>query len=197
MAAGRLRRRSSSSNDLPPPPRRAPRRRAAKPRPDAPARKSPPHVAGGRTLPTSLREQSRPGSCDSGGRPAILRNAIVAAVAAIPVDRLLGQPGPRKRNRRSVAGRALRPPQRRQQRRPHGPQLPLGSAVCRRRAGGRRRDRVRALGRYLVLAGSIRFAIEFIRVNLRVVGPLTLAHLLALSLVVIGISLMLRNSRSD
>ena len=33
------------------------------------------------------------------------------------------------------------------------------------------------LGRYLVLAGSIRFAIEFIRVNVRIVGPLTLAHL--------------------
>jgi len=52
------------------------------------------------------------------------------------------------------------------------------------------------LGRYLVLAGSIRFAIEFIRVNLRVVGPLTLAHLIALSLVVAGAVLILRNSRS-
>ena len=51
------------------------------------------------------------------------------------------------------------------------------------------------LGRYFVLAGSIRFAIEFIRVNLRVVGPLTLAHLLALSLVVAGVTLILRNSQ--
>jgi phosphatidylglycerol:prolipoprotein diacylglycerol transferase len=50
------------------------------------------------------------------------------------------------------------------------------------------------LGRYLVLAGSIRFAIEFIRVNLRVVGPLTLAHLIALSLIVTGV-LILRTSR--
>src|ERR1043165_5853500 len=32
------------------------------------------------------------------------------------------------------------------------------------------------LGRYLVLAGAIRFAIEFIRINTRVLGPLTLAH---------------------
>jgi phosphatidylglycerol---prolipoprotein diacylglyceryl transferase len=48
------------------------------------------------------------------------------------------------------------------------------------------------LGRYLVLAGSIRFAIEFIRVNLRIVGPLTLAHLIALSLVVAGTVLILR-----
>ena len=50
------------------------------------------------------------------------------------------------------------------------------------------------LGRYLSLAGSIRFAIEFVRVNLRVVGPLTLAHLIALSLVVAGI-MILRSSR--
>ena len=42
------------------------------------------------------------------------------------------------------------------------------------------------LGRYLVLAGSIRFAIEFIRVNVRVLGPLTLAHLVSLVLVIIG-----------
>ena len=52
------------------------------------------------------------------------------------------------------------------------------------------------LGRYLVLAGSIRFAIEFIRVNLGVLGPLTLAHLIALALVVTGVVLILRNSRS-
>jgi prolipoprotein diacylglyceryltransferase len=53
------------------------------------------------------------------------------------------------------------------------------------------------LGRYLVLAGSIRFAIEFFRVNLRVVGPLTLAHLIALSLAVVGATLILRNPQSE
>ena len=42
------------------------------------------------------------------------------------------------------------------------------------------------LGRYLVLAGSIRFAIEFIRINVRIVGPLTLAHIVSLALVIIG-----------
>jgi prolipoprotein diacylglyceryltransferase len=47
------------------------------------------------------------------------------------------------------------------------------------------------LGRYLVLAGSIRFAIEFIRVNVRLVGPLTLAHLVSLALVIIGAGLVL------
>jgi phosphatidylglycerol:prolipoprotein diacylglycerol transferase len=47
------------------------------------------------------------------------------------------------------------------------------------------------LGRYLVLAGSIRFAIEFIRVNVRIVGPFTLAHLVSLALVIVGAGLML------
>ncbi len=48
------------------------------------------------------------------------------------------------------------------------------------------------VGRYFVLAGSTRFAIEFIRVNLRVLGPLTLAHLLSLALVTIGAVMILR-----
>jgi phosphatidylglycerol:prolipoprotein diacylglycerol transferase len=51
------------------------------------------------------------------------------------------------------------------------------------------------LGRYLVLAGAIRFAIEFIRVNARILGPFTLAHLVSLSLVIIGAGLLLAGSR--
>jgi phosphatidylglycerol:prolipoprotein diacylglycerol transferase len=51
------------------------------------------------------------------------------------------------------------------------------------------------LGRYLVLAGSIRFAIEFVRVNLRVLGPLTLAQTIALSLVVVGIVTLQRSQK--
>ena len=47
------------------------------------------------------------------------------------------------------------------------------------------------LARYLMIAGSIRFAIEFIRVNPRLVGPLTLAHLIAFALVVAGLLLVL------
>jgi phosphatidylglycerol:prolipoprotein diacylglycerol transferase len=46
------------------------------------------------------------------------------------------------------------------------------------------------LGRYLVLAGAIRFAIEFIRVNERILGPLTLAHLVSLALVIAGVVLL-------
>ena len=48
------------------------------------------------------------------------------------------------------------------------------------------------LGRYLVLAGAIRFAIEFIRVNVRVFGPLTLAHLVSLALLAAGVVLIAR-----
>ena len=47
------------------------------------------------------------------------------------------------------------------------------------------------LGRYLVLAGAIRFAIEFIRVNARIVGPLTLAHLVSLALAIVGLVLLM------
>jgi phosphatidylglycerol:prolipoprotein diacylglycerol transferase len=46
------------------------------------------------------------------------------------------------------------------------------------------------LGRYFMLAGAIRFSIEFIRVNLRILGPLTLAQVIALALVVIGGALL-------
>ena len=42
------------------------------------------------------------------------------------------------------------------------------------------------LGRYLVLAGLFRFTIEFVRVNRQILGPLTLAQLIALGLVAAG-----------
>lgn len=52
------------------------------------------------------------------------------------------------------------------------------------------------VGRYFVLAGSVRFAIEFIRVNLRVVGPLTVAHLLSLALIALG-AVMIVHARRE
>jgi prolipoprotein diacylglyceryltransferase len=52
------------------------------------------------------------------------------------------------------------------------------------------------LGRYFILAGSIRFAIEFIRVNQRIVGSLTLAHLISLGLIAIGVVLLGRSRMS-
>src|SRR5438552_3109280 len=50
------------------------------------------------------------------------------------------------------------------------------------------------VGRYLVLAGAIRFAIEFIRVNVRILGPFTLAHLVSLVLVIVGAVILLAGS---
>jgi hypothetical protein len=49
-------------------------------------------------------------------------------------------------------------------------------------------DDARVLGRYLVL---VRFGIEFIRVNQRIVGPLTLAPLIAFGLIVAGTAMLL------
>ena len=43
------------------------------------------------------------------------------------------------------------------------------------------------LGRYLIFAGGLRFAIEFVRVNERVLGPLTVAHLASLAAVAAGV----------
>jgi phosphatidylglycerol:prolipoprotein diacylglycerol transferase len=56
-----------------------------------------------------------------------------------------------------------------------------------------RRDGVNDIvvfGRYLVLAGAIRFAIEFVRINVRVLGPFSLAHLVSAALVVTGLAML-------
>ena len=46
------------------------------------------------------------------------------------------------------------------------------------------------VGRYLLLAGLLRFAIEFVRVNLRLAGPFTLAHLISGGVAIAGIVLL-------
>ena len=53
-------------------------------------------------------------------------------------------------------------------------------------------DRV-VVGRYLVLAGAIRFAIEFIRINERILGPLTLAQLISIALIILGAATIIRD----
>ena len=50
-------------------------------------------------------------------------------------------------------------------------------------------DRV-VFGRYLVLVGVIRFAIEFVRVNEPVAGPFTLAHLISAGVALAGVALL-------
>ena len=46
------------------------------------------------------------------------------------------------------------------------------------------------VGRYLLLAGGFRFALEFLRINVRVLGPLTIAHLFAVGIVMVGLAVM-------
>jgi phosphatidylglycerol---prolipoprotein diacylglyceryl transferase len=50
-------------------------------------------------------------------------------------------------------------------------------------------DRI-VVGRYFLLAGAFRFLLEFVRVNTRVAGPLTVAHFFALGIVMLGIVLL-------
>ena len=52
---------------------------------------------------------------------------------------------------------------------------------------------VLVFARYLVLAGTLRFLIEFIRINVRVVGPFTVAQIFSFAVVVTGLSLMVVN----
>jgi phosphatidylglycerol:prolipoprotein diacylglycerol transferase len=71
--------------------------------------------------------------------------------------------------------------------------LPIAWALI----GWRRRgvDDRAVLGRYFILAGALRFAIEFVRVNERILGPLTFAHLISAAVVLAGV-VLLRASRT-
>ena len=51
------------------------------------------------------------------------------------------------------------------------------------------------LGRYFVAVGAFRFALEFVRVNTRVLGPLTVAHMFALGVVLLGVTILARANR--
>lgn len=46
------------------------------------------------------------------------------------------------------------------------------------------------LARYFILAAGFRFLLEFVRVNVRVLGPFTVAHLFSFGVVVLGIFLL-------
>jgi phosphatidylglycerol---prolipoprotein diacylglyceryl transferase len=67
--------------------------------------------------------------------------------------------------------------------------IPIAFALLRMRRNGSN-DRA-VLGTYLVLAGALRFLIEFIRINERVIGPLSVAHLASLAAVTVGGVLLL------
>jgi phosphatidylglycerol:prolipoprotein diacylglycerol transferase len=51
------------------------------------------------------------------------------------------------------------------------------------------------LGRYLLVAGAFRFLLEFVRVNTRVAGPLTVAHFFALGVALAGVGILRSGSR--
>ena len=53
------------------------------------------------------------------------------------------------------------------------------------------------LGRYLVAVGVLRFLIEFVRVNVRVIAGLTVAHLASLCVIVVGAVLLSSGRRAD
>jgi phosphatidylglycerol:prolipoprotein diacylglycerol transferase len=71
--------------------------------------------------------------------------------------------------------------------------LPLAWLLVRWRARGVP-DRT-VFGRYLLLTGSIRFAIEFVRVNEPVAGPFTLAHVISGAVAIAGVVLLVRRGR--
>jgi phosphatidylglycerol:prolipoprotein diacylglycerol transferase len=53
------------------------------------------------------------------------------------------------------------------------------------------------LGRYFVIAGAFRFALEFVRVNVRVAGPFTVAHIFSLLVVALGVLILSRRPSAD
>jgi len=66
--------------------------------------------------------------------------------------------------------------------------IAVGSLTLRWRR--RKRDDRFVLGAYFALAGATRFVIEFVRVNERVLGPLTVAHLASAMIATAGVTLL-------
>ncbi len=69
--------------------------------------------------------------------------------------------------------------------------LPLAWMLFRWRRESRPDDFV--LGAYVTLAGTIRFLIEFVRVDVRVLGVLSVAHMASLIAIALGVGLLLRS----
>ena len=66
--------------------------------------------------------------------------------------------------------------------------MPLMWLLLRFRRQGRSPEFV--LGAYLLLAGGLRFGIEFIRVNERVIGTLSVAHIASIAVMIAGAALL-------
>jgi phosphatidylglycerol:prolipoprotein diacylglycerol transferase len=54
---------------------------------------------------------------------------------------------------------------------------------------------LRVLGGYFVMAGAARFGIEFLRIDRRVLGDLSVAHIVALGMIAVGIALVMASRR--
>lgn len=67
--------------------------------------------------------------------------------------------------------------------------VPLAWLLLRMRRHGASPRRV--LGAYLALAGGIRFLIEFLRMDVRVLGPFSVAHVAAFVVALVGVALLL------
>jgi len=57
-----------------------------------------------------------------------------------------------------------------------------------------RSDRT-VLARYFIGVGAFRFALEFVRVNVRVLGPLTVAQMFAIAVTLLGVALLVTTPR--
>ena len=66
--------------------------------------------------------------------------------------------------------------------------VPVAWALVRWRRQGRT-DRF-VLGAYLALAGSVRFAIEFLRADVHVLGPFSVAHIASFAAVIVGVGMV-------
>ena len=73
--------------------------------------------------------------------------------------------------------------------------VPLAVLLVRLRK--HRRADAFVLGVYLILAGAIRFAIEFLRVDVRVLGNLSVAHLASLAAIAAGTVILFTSRRKD
>ena len=70
----------------------------------------------------------------------------------------------------------------------------IGALLIRMRKAGH--DDRRVFGTYLALVGTTRFLIEFVRVNARVLGPLTIAHIVSAMAIVAGAYLLAAGDRT-
>jgi phosphatidylglycerol:prolipoprotein diacylglycerol transferase len=73
--------------------------------------------------------------------------------------------------------------------------IPVAWLLVRWRRQGRT-DRF-VLGAYLALAGSVRFAIEFLRADVRVLGPFSVAHIASFAVAIVGVVLMGKRSGAE